>query len=111
MWAMPRRCSYTKPADSETVSEDSRKNNFGFWSRITLTPALSHRMGEGESSSVGRRIQPLLKLRETGLAVPSSVGRERVRVRVVLFDTRFLSGNCFCTSLWLKTGILKPGTA
>src|SRR5213592_2733163 len=68
----------------------SRQNNFGFWSRITLTPALSHRMGEGESSSDGRRIQPLWKLRETGLAVPSPVGRERVRVRVVLLE--ILSG-------------------
>src|SRR5688572_32091570 len=38
-------------------------------------------MGEGESSSVSRRIQPHWKLRETGLAVPSPVGRERVRVR------------------------------
>ena len=28
-------------------------------------------MGVGESSSLGRRIQPLWKLRETGLAVPS----------------------------------------
>src|SRR5206468_2395575 len=98
MWAMPRRCSYTKPAGSETVSEDSRKNNFGFWGRITLTPPLSHRMGEGESSSVGRPIQPLWKLRATGLAVPSPVGRERVRVRVVLLKIRLLSGNCFCTN-------------
>src|SRR2546425_228276 len=56
-------------------------------------------------------MQPLLKLRETGLAVPSPVGRERVRVRVDLFDTRFLSGNCFCTNLWLKTRNLKRGTA
>src|SRR5213592_1087989 len=87
----------------------SRQNNFGFWSRITLTPALSHRMGEGESSSVGRRIQPLWKLRETGLAVPSPVGRERVTclprplrrrqgVRVVLLELRVLSGHCFCTN-------------
>src|SRR5207247_613352 len=98
MWAMPRRCSYTKQAGSETVSEDSRKNNFGFWSRITLTPALSHRMGEGESSSVGRRIQPLWKLLATGLAVPSPVGRERVRVRAVLLVLRLLSGTCFCTN-------------
>ena len=98
MWAMPRRCSYTKQAGSETVSEDSRKNNFGFWSRITLTPALSHRMGEGESSSVGRCIQPLWKLLATGLAVPSPVGREKVRVRVVLLVLRLLSGNCFCTN-------------
>jgi len=76
---------------------------------LTLTPALSHsprrslrrsrgRMGEGESSSVGRRIQALWKLRETGLAVPSPVGRERVRVRVVFFETRLLSDICFCTN-------------
>ena len=75
------------------TTKDSRKNSFGFWGTLTLTPALSHRMGEGESSAVGRRIQPLLKLREVGLAVPSPVGRERVRVRVVLFEMRFLSGN------------------
>jgi hypothetical protein len=31
-------------------------------------------MGEGESSSVGRRIQQFWKLQETGLAVPSPVG-------------------------------------
>ncbi len=55
-------------------------------------------MGEGESSSVRRRIQPLWKLRETRLAVPSPVRRERVRVRAVLFEMRFLSGNCFCTN-------------
>ena len=42
--------------------------------RKPLTPALSHRMGEGESCSVGRRIQPLRKLRVTDLAVPSPVG-------------------------------------
>ena len=35
-------------------------------------------MGEGELSSVGRRIQPLWELRATGLAVPSPVGREYV---------------------------------
>ena len=58
------------------------KTKLGFWCKLTLTPALSHRMGEGESFSVGRRIQPLLKRKETGLAVPSPVGRERVRVRV-----------------------------
>src|SRR5205809_6072083 len=44
----------------------------------TLFRSLSHRMGEGESSSVGRRIQPLWKLRATGLAIPSPVGRQRV---------------------------------
>ena len=74
------------------------KNNFGFGG--TLTQALSHRMGKGESSSVGRCIQPLWKLRETGLAVPSPVGRERVRVRVVLFEIHLLSGTCSCTNLY-----------
>src|SRR5438093_3631723 len=34
-------------------------------------------MGEGESSSVGGRFQPLWKMPATGLAVPSPVGRER----------------------------------
>jgi len=42
-------------------------------------------MGEGESTSVGWRIQPLYKLQETDQAVPSPVGRERVRVRGILF--------------------------
>src|SRR5213083_3106212 len=79
----------------------SRQNNFGFWSRLTLPPALSHRMGEGESSSVGRRIQPPWKLPETGLAVPSPVGRERVRVRVVSLEIRLLSGTCACTNRYL----------
>src|SRR6185369_10212872 len=73
----------------------------------TLTPALSHRMGEGESSSVGRRIQPLWKRRETGLAVPSPVGRERVRVRVILFELRFLSDICFCTNPKIPTACLR----
>src|SRR5688572_2971947 len=68
--------------------KNSCKNKLGFWGEITLTPALSHRMGEGESSSVGRRIQPLWKLRATGLSVPSPVGRERVRVRDILFEIR-----------------------
>jgi hypothetical protein len=89
------------------LGKDSCKNNFGFCGTLTLTPALSHRMGEGESCSVGRRIQPLWKLRETGLSVPSPVGRERVRasalssaerVRVVLFELPVLSGTCFCTN-------------
>ena len=59
---------------------------------------LSYRMGEGEWSSVGRRIQPLWKLRATGLAFPSPVGRKRVRVRVVFSEIRLLSGTCFCAS-------------
>src|SRR5213593_4658283 len=83
---------------SSNAIKDSRKNNFRFGGTLTLTPALSHRMGEAESSSVGRRIQALWKLRETGLAVPSPVGRERVRVRVVLFEIRLLSSTCFCTN-------------
>jgi hypothetical protein len=70
-------------------------------------PAKHVRMGEGETSSGGRRIQPLWKLPESGLAVPSPVRRERVRasalssaerVRVVLLEIRLLSGNCFCTN-------------
>jgi NAD(P)-dependent dehydrogenase (short-subunit alcohol dehydrogenase family) len=55
------------------------------------------RMGEGESFSVGRRTQPLRNLQETGLAVPSPFGRERVRVRVVLSEPRLLLGTYFCT--------------
>ena len=39
------------------------------------------------------RIQPLWKLQTMGLAVPSPVGRERVRVRVKLFELRILFGN------------------
>ena len=57
---------------------------FGVWNReLESLTALSHQMGEGESSAVSRRIQQLWKLRERGLAVPSPVGRERVRVRAV----------------------------
>src|SRR5438094_168374 len=71
-------------------------------------------MGEGESSSVGGRFQPLWKMLATGLAVPSPVGRERVSVRVVLFDIRLLSGTCFCTSpKWSRaqqtSSNLRPG--
>src|SRR6266568_3428625 len=62
------------------------------------TPALSHRMGEGELSSTGRHIQPLWKLQQMGLAAPSPVERERVRVKVVFFEIRLLSGNCYCTN-------------
>jgi len=63
-----------------------------------LTPALSHRMGEGESSVVGRPIQALQKVRATRLAVPSPVGRERVRVRVALFENT----SPVCNKFWLK---------
>jgi hypothetical protein len=54
-------------------------------------------MGEGESSAVGVRIQSLWELQTTDQAVPSPVGRETVRVRVVLFQLRLLSGTYFCT--------------
>lgn len=37
---------------------------------------IPHRLGEGEGSTVGSRIQPILKRQETVLAVPSPVGRE-----------------------------------
>src|SRR2546425_8562749 len=80
------------------AAKDSRKSNFGFGDTLTLTPALSHRMGEGESCSVGRRIQPLWNLRATELPVPSPVGRERVRVRVVLLEIRLQSGAYFCVN-------------
>src|SRR5436190_14996918 len=65
---------------------------------ITVAALNTYRMGEGESPSVGWGIQPLWKLRETGLAVPSPVGRERVRVRVVFFDMRLCFGICLCTN-------------
>src|SRR5580765_1416581 len=55
-------------------------------------------MGEGESPPVRVRIQPHWKLQTTDLAVPSPVGRERVRVRVVLFQLGLLSGSYFCAS-------------
>src|SRR5213592_4352813 len=55
-------------------------------------------MGEGESSPARLRVQPLWKLQTMGLAVPSPVGRERVRVRVKLFELRLLFGTCFCTN-------------
>ena len=41
-------------------------------------------MGEGEPCPARLRIQPLRKLQTMGLAVPSPVERERVRVRVNL---------------------------
>src|SRR5437016_4968952 len=52
----------------------------------------------GKSFSVGWRIQPPRNLRETALAVPSPVERERVRVREVFFALRLLSITCFCTN-------------
>src|SRR5216683_7847928 len=96
---MPGNSPLSRPLISNgRLPADSCKNNFGFGDTVTRTTALSHQMGEGESSSVGRPIQPLRKLRGTGLAVPSPVGRERVRVRVVLLEIRLLSGTCFCTN-------------
>jgi hypothetical protein len=120
--ARPRLFLNDRARAAGITGKDSCKNNFGFSGILTLTPparteplrrgegpALSHsprrslrrslgRMGEGESSSVRRLIQPLWRRRETGLAVPSPVGRERVRVRVVLFEIRLLSGTCFCAN-------------
>src|SRR5438552_8720114 len=55
-------------------------------------------MGEGESCPARLRIQPPWILRTTGLAVPSPVGRERVRVRVFLFELRLPLGTYFCTN-------------
>src|SRR5580765_4985112 len=57
---------------------------------------IPHRLAEGESTSVGGRIQPLQKVQETDQTVPSPVGRERVRV--ILFEIHLLSGICFCTN-------------
>src|SRR5216117_2127712 len=98
-------------------AKGSCTNKFEFGGTVTLTPALSHRMREGESSSVGRRIPPLWKLPETGLAVPSPVGRERLRVRDVWFEIRLLSDTCFCTNpkrSWApppNTPLLRPLSA
>jgi len=83
--------------NQEMMPRSKDSYNFGFWDDFTLTPALSHRMGEGESCAVRLRIQPLWELQTTSLAVPSPVGRERVRVRVNLFESRLLLGNYFCT--------------
>jgi hypothetical protein len=37
------------------------------------------------------------KVQETDHAVPSPVGRERGRVRGILFELHFLSDTCSCT--------------
>ncbi len=56
--------------------------------RFTLTPALAHPMGEGESfagylvSRVTEFIGRLFVRQHTTIAVPSPIGWERVRVRV-----------------------------
>jgi len=53
-----------------------------------LTPALSHPMGEGESFAVACKVESwslhhaLVNHLRLPIAVPSPVGRERVRVRV-----------------------------
>src|ERR1043166_8005109 len=55
---------------------------------ITLAPALSHPMGEGESFDISLKnetvsfSEPLSKIKERSIAVPSPIGWERVRVRV-----------------------------
>ena len=69
-----------------------------FYGTRTLTPALSHPMGEGESFSGRGRSQTLRLARITGGVIPSPVGWERVRVRGILLALRLSSGICFCTS-------------
>src|SRR6266542_3035991 len=54
-------------------------------------------MGEGECCATRVQSQPLWERQTTGLAVPSPVGRERVRVRVGLFQLRHVFGSYFCT--------------
>jgi len=58
----------------------------------------TYRMGEGEPCPARLRIQPLWKLQAMCQGVPSPVGRERVRVRVNLFELRLLLGTYFCTN-------------
>src|SRR5205814_5443952 len=53
-----------------------RKRRAPFVCVATTLNRYSHPMGEGESSSAGRPIQTLWKLRARSLAVPSPVGRE-----------------------------------
>src|SRR5262245_13725775 len=65
---------------------------------LTLTPALSHRMGEGEWSTAGVRIQPLWELQTTDQAVPSPVGREREQDEGRFVSTAPLSGSYFSTN-------------
>src|SRR6266498_4864746 len=78
---------------------------------FTFTTALSLRMGKGEASTVGRRIQPLWKLRETGLTAPSPVGGERVRARDVLLDVHLHTFACFCTDFEANEGTLAGGNS
>src|ERR1051326_6070671 len=67
-------------------------------------------MGEGEWSAVGVQIQPLWELQRTDQAVPSPVGRERVRVRVNLLELRLLLGIYFCTSPKRTTRVIPTMT-
>src|SRR5213075_763048 len=63
-----------------------------------------HRIGEGESCPARLRIQPPWILQTTGRAVPSPVGRERVRVRVFLLELRLLLGTYSCANPKSKPG-------
>src|ERR1044071_149487 len=53
-------------------------------------------MGEGESCPVGVRSQRFWEPQTTDPAVPSPVGRERVRVGLSCFSSAPLSGSHFC---------------
>ena len=60
----------------------NRENKTGM--RATLTPTLSHRMGEGEEAAALGHIQA--GSRSPAARVPSPLGGERVRVRGRLAD-------------------------
>src|ERR1039457_1772478 len=79
------------------------KNKMDF--EITLTPALSHPMGEGESFAVSNEILRLdlpdgrSQNRKQSLAIPSPVGGERGRVRVGLPHFKFSLAIIFSAAL------------
>jgi hypothetical protein len=56
--------------------------------QCTLTPALSHPMGEGERLNASILIGDV-PLYDDGELFPSPVGRERARVRVALSEIQF----------------------
>ncbi len=63
--------------------------NMNILAKITLTPALSHPMGEGESSAVSLKcrgsefVQHHSQIVEIPHAVPSPVRRERIRMKAI----------------------------
>ena len=62
--------------------------NHDAWDRSDALPITNRRYGR-------------LKICATVNRYP--VGRERVRVRAILFEVRFLSANCFCTDAKQRT--------